>query len=117
MKYSLAAMAAALAFSTSTASALSLTIENQSNWEVHQLYFSPSNQKSWGPDQLEDEVISHGESFKLKKIPQGVYDVKIVDEDGDECTLEDVDFNASEHFELTSKLLLGCQAATEAEDD
>lgn len=102
-----------LAMSVSTtAHALSLEIENKSNWEIHELYFAPTSDKTWGPDQLGDEVIQHNETFKLSKITKGSYDVKFVDEDGDECIVGGVDFNASEHFVLTEEILLGCQANT-----
>ncbi len=98
--------------------ALSLELVNRSNWDIHELYFSPADQKSWGPDQLEDEIIKHGETFKLTKISKGNYDVKFVDEDGDSCEVEDVDFTSSERFVLTENALLGCQEATaEASED
>lgn len=99
-----------------SASALSLTIDNQSEWDIHELYFSPAHESDWGPDQLGDDVIESGESFVLTKIAKGEYDVRIVDEDGDSCVVSDVDFASSESFQLTDKLLLGCQAATEEEE-
>lgn len=102
---------------TSSAFALSLTLENQSKFDVHELYFSPINENNWGPDQLGDEVIASGESFTLTKIAKGDYDVKIVDEDGDACEIKEVDFRATEHFTLTDKLLVGCQVATADEHE
>jgi len=100
-----------------SAQALSLKFVNQSKWEIHELYFSPSDEKSWGPDQLGDDVIEHGQTFTLSKIAKGTYDVNIVDEDGDACVVEDVDFASSESFTLTEKLLLGCQQATAEESE
>jgi hypothetical protein len=96
--------------------ALSLEFENQSSWEIHELYFSEADESSWGPDQLGSEVIESGETFELTKIDKGDYDVKIVDEDGDSCEIRDVDFTSSEHFTLTNELLLGCQVATAVEE-
>lgn len=104
-----------LALNTS-AFALSLTIENKSEWEVHELYFAPANETTWGEDQLGDDVIETGASFTLTKIAKDDYDVKIVDEDGDSCILEDVDFRVSEVFVLTDKILLGCQKNTEQDE-
>lgn len=101
----------------SAAHALSLEFENQSNWEIHELYFSEADETSWGPDQLGSEVIETGETFELTKIDKGAYDVKIVDEDGDSCEIHDVDFTSSEHFTLTDELLLGCQVATAVEEE
>lgn len=99
--------------------ALSLEIVNESEWDVHELYFSESDEEAWGPDQLDDEVIESGSSFTLSKIPIGIYDMKIVDEDGDSCEVSEVDFDASERFVLTDEILLGCQIATaeEAEEE
>lgn len=97
--------------------ALSLTLQNKSKWEIHELYFSDADEDEWGPDQLGDDVIETGDSFTLTKIDRGSYDVKIVDEDGDSCVVTDVDFTSSEHFEITDKILLGCQVATEAEEE
>lgn len=110
MKFSHLLVATGLVLSTNVcAHALSLTLENNTQWEIHELYFSPNDQESWGPDQLGDEVISKGEAFKLSKIDKGEYDVKIVDEDGDVCKVNDVNFAASETVSLSDKDLLGCQ--------
>ncbi len=103
-----------------SAHALTLEFKNDSSWEIHELYFSSADEEDWGPDQLEEEVIEHGTTFSLNMIEQGVYDVKIVDEDGDSCEVNDVDFEDSEHFALTDEVLIGCQVATAAvneEDD
>lgn len=105
------------AFLCSNAYALSLTLENESKWEIHELYFSDIDEEEWGPDQLGDEVIETGDSFTLTKIDKGNYDVKIVDEDGDSCIVNDVDFTSSEHFTITDKILLSCQVATEVEEE
>ncbi|MCO6431331.1 MAG: hypothetical protein J5J00_10760 [Deltaproteobacteria bacterium] len=96
--------------------ALSLKFQNNSSWEIHELYFSPTDEQEWGPDQLADEIIEAKGVFTLTKIPKGNYDVKIVDEDGDECVIADVNFTSSEHFVLNDKLLIGCQVQT-AEDE
>lgn len=110
-------LSAAFILTASSAFALSLKFENKSKWEIHELYFAPADEKTWGPDQLEDEVIEVKETFTLTKISKGNYDIKIVDEDGDVCEVADVDFRASEHFVLTDSVLLGCQAATAEESE
>ena len=111
----LSTLALFFCISANSAFGLSLTLENQTDWEIHELYFSSVDEKKWGEDQLGDEVIEKGESFKLTKIAKDDYDVKIVDEDGDECIIDDVDFRTSEHFVMTNKILLGCQKATAEE--
>lgn len=116
-KFTLLAAALLTTSFTSSAHALSLEFVNKSKWDIHELYFSPADQKSWGPDQLGDDVIEHGDTFTLTKIARDVYDVKIVDEDGDSCEINDVDFKASEKFTLTEDILLGCQQNTDQGDD
>ena len=93
--------------------ALSLTLVNRTEWEIHHLFLSPAHAAQWGPDQLRDEVIRKGGSFQLREIERGRYDLKIVDEDGDECVVPAVDFDTSEEVVLTDPLLVGCQKATE----
>lgn len=91
-----------------------VNIVNKSDWTIEELYLSPVDEKSWGPDQLAHHVIEPGEAFKLTKIPCATWDVKLVDEDGDECVVESVDICAnSETWTITSKDLLRCQAASE----
>lgn len=113
----LSGLAVAFCSLNNSAFALSLALENQSKWEIHELYFAPINETTWGEDQLGDNVIQVGGTFTLTKIAKDDYDVKIVDEDGDSCVIEDVDFRASEHFVITDKILLGCQKATAAEEE
>ena len=85
-------------------------IINQSKWEIHHVYLSPVDDENWGPDQLEDEVLAKGESLTLTGIPCDLYDVKVVDEDGDECVIEQVDLcNDHSYWKITDKDLLECE--------
>jgi hypothetical protein len=89
-------------------------VVNKSDWEIHHFYLSSTDDEDWGPDQLGDDVIGTGESFQLKQIPCDSYDVKLIDEDGDECEVEDVDIcGGAESWTITNKILLGCQAETQ----
>ena len=57
-----------------------------------------------------EEVIGTGESFTLKNIPCDTYDVKLVDEDGDECVVEEVDIcGSAEGWVITNQILLACE--------
>lgn len=94
--------------------AASVKVVNKSDWQIDEFYLSSSEDGEWGPDQLGDQVIGPGESFTLKSIPCDTYDVLLVDEDGDECVVEEVDIcGGKESWTITNKILLGCQAATE----
>lgn len=85
-------------------------INNKSEWSIHHLYLSPEDKDTWGPDQLRDDVIESGESFTLKNIPCGEYDIKVVDEDGDECIFEGIVMCKDHtHWDMTNQELAKCQ--------
>jgi len=91
-----------------------IVIENQSDWEIHQLYLSSTQDEEWGADQLGDEVIESGDSYQLHQIPCDDYDVKLVDEDGDVCVVDDVSLCGDDHsWVIDNDDLLSCQAETE----
>ena len=91
-----------------------VVIENQSNWEIHQLYLSSTDDEEWGPDQLGREVIESGGSYQLHGIPCDNYDVRLVDEDGDICEVGGVPLcGDDEAWVIDDDDLLSCQAATE----
>ncbi len=109
----LAAALPAAAFAAAKQSDVKIT--NKTDWEIHHFYLSSTDEENWGPDQLGEDVIDTGESFVLADIPCDEYDVKLVDEEGDECVVGAVDIcGKGEEWQLTSKDLLECQAATEA---
>ena len=86
-------------------------IVNRSDWDIHELYLSPTHKNTWGPDQLGDNIIRHGGgSFTLHNIPCGHYDIKVVDEDGDACVIEDVIMCKDHtHWNVTNKALARCE--------
>lgn len=90
-----------------------VTIQNKADWDIHHFYLSSTEEKDWGPDQLGKDTIGKGEFFKLTDVPCDNYDVKLVDEDGDQCVIEDVDICGSEEvWTITNKDLLKCQVAS-----
>lgn len=83
---------------------------NQSKWEIHHIYLSPANDDDWGPDQLEDSILAKGESLTLHSIPCDDYDIKVTDEDGDECVIEAVSLcKDNSYWKITDKDLLKCE--------
>ena len=83
---------------------------NQSKWEIHHLYLSPTDDEAWGEDQLGEDVLTKGDSLTLTQIPCDEYDVKVVDEDGDECIIEAADLCRDNSFwKITDKDLLECE--------
>ena len=102
-------LAVALCALTVPAFARKATVKiiNQSKWEIHHIYLSSSDDEDWGPDQLEDEVLGKGESLTLTGIDCDLYDIQVVDEDGDECVIEQVDLcGDNSYWKITDKDLL-----------
>ncbi len=105
---------ALLAAGPAQAKRASVTIYNQSDWEIHQFFLSSTDDEEWGPDQLGERVIGTDQSFTLTDIPCDSYDVMIVDEDGDECVLTEVDLCGDKSkWVITNKELLHCQKESE----
>src|SRR5687768_14101692 len=94
---------------------IEIKLENKSDWAFHELYVSPVNTSDWGPDQLRDDTVETGERFTLHGVRPGKYDVRIVDEDGDECVVRNVTLKSNDYSVFTNDLLVGCQQATQAE--
>jgi hypothetical protein len=85
-------------------------IENKSDWDIHHLYLSSTDEQQWGPDQLGNNVLESGESFTLHSIPCDKYDIKVVDNDGDECVIAGITMCKDHtHWNLTNKELLNCE--------
>lgn len=111
-RYALAA-AVIFAFATPSFAApknATVKIINQSKWEIHHVYLSRTEDESWGPDQLEDQILAKGQTITITNIPCDLYDVKVVDEDGDECIIEEVDLcGNNSYWKITDKDLLECE--------
>lgn len=116
MKLKYCVFAAALASGVVVAGSYDsvVAIRNTSSWDIHQLYLSSTESDDWGPDQLGEHVIGNGETFKLSGIPCDDYDVKLIDEDGDECVVTEVTLCAdADAWVINDDDLLDCQAATD----
>ena len=85
-------------------------IANKSSYTIYQLYLSPSNRRAWGRDQLRRKVIKPGDSYTLHSIPCGLYDIKVIDQDGDACEVREIAMCRDHtHWDLTNDDLLRCE--------
>jgi len=91
-----------------------VVVENLSDWIIEEFYMSPTDVDDWGEDLLGDEILEPGDSLTLTHITCDDWDILVVDEDEDECILEEVDL-CGDHatWELTSRELVGCISDTE----
>ena len=87
-----------------------IEVVNESSWDIHHLYVSPSDSDDWGSDQLREDILERGESLELIDIPCDDYDIMFIDEDGDECILEEQTLCRDESiWRITDEELLGCE--------
>ena len=92
------------------AAANDIKIVNSSQWAIYHFQLSPTDNENWGPDQLQDHVVQPNSSFTLKGVPCDTYDVKLIDEDGDECIVAAVDVCAgAEEWHVSSEDLAACE--------
>jgi hypothetical protein len=87
-----------------------LEITNYSKSEIHHIYVGETYSDEWGVDRLGGRIIKYGQSFSVSAIPCDVYDVKIVDQDGDECIYEEIELCAgTTRWRLTDKDFQECE--------
>ena len=88
-----------------------ITVRNRSSWEIQELYLSAVDANAWGPDLIGLEVIERGQNHRLADIPCGSYDVRIVNEDGEECVIGGAVLCADhDDWTLTDDELAACKA-------
>ena len=89
-------------------------IVNKSRYAIYQLYLSPSRASRWGRNQLGRKVIRPGDSYTLHSIPCGLYDIKVVDNDGDSCVITEIAMCRDHtHWDMTNDSLLRCEGWSE----
>ena len=87
-----------------------IKVINQSKWEIHHLYLSSVNDNAWGADQLGEDILKKGDSITLHDIDCDKYDIKVVDEDGDECVVENTSLCGDDsYWKITDSELLACE--------
>jgi hypothetical protein len=104
------AIAAASPVALAESDTATIEIVNRTRWWIYELYLSPTQALDWGPDQLGDETIGPGDHFTLSHIPCQIYDVRLVDEDDDECVVVGIDLCSGDYeWVIENDALLECQ--------
>ncbi|HEX8137443.1 MAG TPA: hypothetical protein VF544_07620 [Pyrinomonadaceae bacterium] len=86
----------------------SITVVNNSGWEIRHLYLSPVDNDNWGPDQLGDADIGPGQSVTIN-VSWDQPTVKLVSEDADGCFLyKTVDATTNSVWTITSDATPNC---------
>jgi hypothetical protein len=88
----------------------SLTLRNASSYMIYQMHLSPYDDPSWGPDLLNSDPLLPGEGGTAPVFACSKYDLKLVDDEGGECIVNDIDlcFN-DEDWTIDDDTLAICQ--------
>lgn len=87
---------------------LTITVVNNSSWEIRHLYLSPADSDNWGADQLNNSAISPGTQRQLN-VSWEQSTVKLVAEDQDGCFLSTiVETSGSPSWTITSQSARNC---------
>ncbi|NVK03186.1 MAG: hypothetical protein HWD92_00125 [Flavobacteriia bacterium] len=106
IKFTLGALILPL-FAVAETPMANFTIANNSDWDFYEVYISSSSSDSWGDDRLGSDILYSGgeQSFLLS---EGTYDLKIVDEDGDECRQMGIRLSGNTRLNYTNDEWLDC---------
>lgn len=67
-----------------------ITVYNESSYDLYALYITPQDVFDWGPNMLSGDVLYPGEYITIE-VGCDIYDVKVVDDTGVECELSGID--------------------------
>lgn len=67
-----------------------LTVFNDSDFVIEEIYLTTVDSSSWGRNLLGGDVLFPDESFTLG-VDCDFYDARLIDEDGVECIIESID--------------------------
>jgi hypothetical protein len=104
-----AAMLAALAFAaaSSPVHAYDWTIANGSQAEIRGIYIVNVNLPN-RPDLANDGTVRRGGAIRLRGLSRGLYDIRIVSTEGDDCTLRNVGVKGDLHWSISDRTLQEC---------
>jgi hypothetical protein len=85
-----------------------LIIDNDSSFDLYEIYVTPVDVYEWGPDQLAGDILRPDESLTLD-VGCDYYDALLVDEFGHECEILDLDVcYESLTLHVTDDMLADC---------
>lgn len=76
-----------------------LSVHNQSDYDIYELYLTHSSSSGWGPDLLHGIPLEPDQIIDLD-VSCGTYDAKFVDETGVSCEIDELDlcFSGSDWY-------------------
>lgn len=67
------------------------TVDNQSDFAIHEVYLAEIGSPSWGPELLVGDILYPGEYLEVQHVECGTYDALVYDELGAECEIHNLD--------------------------
>jgi len=90
MRFIVSLAAIACAATGCVTSDSSLLVSNRSDFEIHEMYVTPIESPSWGPNLLHGDILFPGESTYVG-LDCGTYDAMLIDETGAVCEVSTLD--------------------------
>jgi hypothetical protein len=84
---------------------------NLTTHTITSLQLSAAGKSEWGRNQTDndsDHAVDNDERLKITGAASGVYDVKIVDDSGRRCIVENIQIKEGTIFSIEEKNLSGC---------
>jgi hypothetical protein len=82
-----------------------IILQNSTGYEIAEIYVSPASSEDWGDDYLVNTTLDDGDSFTVSlPVPLSqadVYDIQLVDVEGDTYTQFDVSVKNGATVEIT----------------
>jgi hypothetical protein len=92
-----------------TSDRYTLHLNNASGFDLYHIYLTSSDDGNWGHDLLGSDVLTSPGAVDIVNIVAGEHDLKLVDEDGDDCVRMRVKFFQDKAINITSDWLIGCE--------
>lgn len=92
---------AAMGLLASVAAGTVRIVNDTGGYDIWYIFISPTNNDNWGDDWLDSEEILPSGSSVSFNVPDGVYDIRLIDEDEDEYVRWDVTVNGQYTWNVT----------------
>jgi len=88
---------------SATSPKTTITLQNKTTFNIDEIYLSPDEENDWGHDILDpDEVLTPGEKVAVSISHDGLWDVKLVAQDGSTCEIENVNLESAKLWLITA---------------
>jgi hypothetical protein len=88
--FALAVSASLTACTISNSPDATLSVDNQSDFQITEIYLTDVGSSTWGPNLISGDTLNPGETLQLD-VNCSTYDAKLIDETGVSCEVDDLD--------------------------